>query len=120
MNRGATFWQILLLHGCAMGACYEWEVDRSYPGTAIHGMVLCKNLIRGYDKGDDELIYKEVRRILTESGGRYSRCIVVNGSLMRSTRNNQIFLKIDCSRQEEEKEDGEKREINDINGVRLD
>jgi hypothetical protein len=88
------------LHGCAIGRCDTWEVDSSYAGSSIHGMVVCKDLIRGYDKNKDKLVYNEVARILRESGGKYSHCSVVDNSLIISTRNNQIFLKIDCLRKE--------------------
>jgi len=84
------------MQGCAVGKCNTWEIDSSYPGSNIHGMIICKDLIRGYDKNRDNLIYSEVARILKESGGEYSHCGVVGNSLIISTRNNQIFIKIDC------------------------
>ena len=80
-----------------MGKCNTWEIDRSYPGSSIHGMVVCKDLIRGYNKNKDDLVNSEVARILRESGGEYSYCSVVDNSLIISTRSNQIFIKIDCS-----------------------
>ena len=86
------------MHGCAMGKCNTWEIDSSYPGSSIHGMVVCKDLIRGYNKNKDNLIYNEVARILRESGGEHSHCSVVGNSLIISTRNDQIFLKINCPR----------------------
>ena len=89
---------LLSLHGCALARYDAWEVDSNYPGTSIHGMVVSKKLIKGYDKNEDKLVYNEVTRILRESGGKYSYCKVINNSLIISTRNDQIFLKIDCTR----------------------
>lgn len=89
---------LLVLQGCAAGRCQTWEIDNSYPGTEIHGMVICKGLVKGYDKNNDDMIYNEVARLLAESGGRYKDCQIMRNSLIISTRNDQLFLKIDCSR----------------------
>lgn len=88
---------LFTMKGCAVGKCNTWEVDSRYPDSSIHGMVVCKDLIRGYNKNIDALIYSEVSRILRESGGKYSHCNVVDNSLIISTRSSQIFLKVDCS-----------------------
>ena len=92
------FLLLLSLNGCALGRTDAWVVDSNYPGTSIHGVVISKKLIKGYDKNEDKVIYDEVTRILRESEGGYSYCKVVDDSLIISTRNDQIFLKIDCTR----------------------
>lgn len=97
MIRSIVLIPMSFAYGCSMGSCGAWEVDSSYAGSNIHGMVVCKDLIMGYDMSDDELIYREINRILRESDGRYTNCRAIDKSLIISTRNNQIFLKIDCS-----------------------
>lgn len=100
MIRKSIYYFLLLLslNSCALGRTDTWVVDGNYPRTSIHGMVVSKKLIKGYDKNEDELIYDEVTRILRESGEEYSYCKVVDDSLIISTRNDQIFIKIDCKR----------------------
>ena len=90
--------QFFLHAGCATTTCNSWEIDAPYAGTSIHGMVICKDLIANYDQNNDGLIYDEAERLLLGSNGPYEKCRAIRDSLIISTKNNQLFIKIDCAR----------------------
>ncbi len=88
---------LIVASGCSIAPCRTWEIIGPYANSEVFGMYICTVCIEDSHGDREKTIYRRAQELLITSGGEYSECVVVQGSLIEFSRKDRVFIRIDCS-----------------------